>query len=335
MNTWSALYWNKPGFVPISSDGLSVDTDQALVVAQRGNPKNVKLSFFYQGAMLGDHVYLTSKHEIKTQGRTRQLANINQMHPVRTLDPHSEMFKRKLKADFHSVFNRFQYEGGYKNSGAYVVTRGSDRGIMCELNDFENFNKTNPVNGTYVVDLILDYASPRFQAHLIDNPQHQRYLVPNDKIARLNHIYKHKYIRNAYELERVHDDYGLYPSIALFEWTNVANESEFRDVIYSETMGWGVTPAQYEVYMRYHTHPDQWLKELFKRTYLYIKYGESTATPTADQVLENLDGVYSQQVSSYSIVFVNNYHMDGIMETSGTVTNTRFVLSKATFEDIV
>lgn len=335
VNTWSALYWNNSGFVPISSDGLSVDTDRALVVAQRGNPKNVKLSFFYQGAMLGDHVYLTSKHEIKTQGRTRQLANINQMHPVRTLDPHSEMFKRKLKADFHSVFNRFQYEGGYQNSGAYVVTRASDRGIMCELNDFANFNKTNPANGTYVVDVMFEYAMPRFQAHLIENPQHQRYLVPNDKSARLNHIYKHRYINNNYELERVHEDYGLYPSIALLEWTNVANESEFRDVIYSETMGWGVTPAQYEVYMRYHTHPDQWLKELFKRTYLYIKYGEPTATPTADPVLENLDSVYSQQVSSYSIAFVNNYHMDGIMDTSGTVTNTRFVLSKATFEDIV
>ena len=106
-------------------------------------------------------------------------------------------------------------------------------------------------------------------------------------------------------------------------------------MIYADNMGWGTTPAQYEVYMRYHNHPDQWLKELFKLTYLYIKYGDSAANTIGDAVIENLDTIYSQKVSSYSIVFVNIYNLDGIMESSDAVTNTRFVLSKNTFEDIV
>ena len=335
VNTWSALYWNKSGFLPINNEGTSLDTSQAIVIAERGNPKNVKLNFFYQGAMLGDNIYLTSKHEVKNKGRTTQITNINKMHPIRTLDPYSDMFKRKLKADFHSVFNQFQYEAGYKNSGAYVVTRPDDNKIMCELNNFTDFNKSNPVNGMYIVDVMFDYANPRFQGHLLQSPQHQRYLMPNDATTRLDRVYKHKYLNNNYELELVHSDYGLYPSIGLFEWTNVANESEFRDVIYADNMGWGTTPAQYEVYMRYHNHPDQWLKELFKRTYLYIKYGDSAANTIGDAVIENLDTIYSQKVSSYSIVFVNIYNLDGIMESSDAVTNTRFVLSKNTFEDIV
>lgn len=335
VSTWSAYYWNKSGFLPINNDGTSVDINQAIVVAERGNPKNVKLNFFYQGSQLGDHVYITSKQEVKNNGEKIRVANINQMHPIRTLDPYSVMFRHKMKADFHNVFNKYQYEAGYKNSCAYVATRAKDEVIMCELNNFANFNSTNPVNGTYVVDVLFDYAFPRFQAHLIENPQHQRHLIPNNKTARLDHVYKHKYLTNTYELERVHDDYGMYPSVGLFEWTNSANEPEFRDVIYSETMGWGTLPAQYDVYMRYHNHPDEWLKELFKRTYLYIKYGDSCAIPTGDQVIDNLDTVYSQQVSAYSIVFVNNYPLDGIMENSDSVTNTRFVLSKATFEDIV
>jgi hypothetical protein len=335
VSTWSAYYWNKSGFLPINSDGTSVDMNQAIVVAERGNPKNVKLNFFYQGSQLGDNVYLTSKHEVKTQGKNIRMANINQMHPIRTLDPYSDMFRRKMKADFHNVFNKYQYEAGYKNTCAYVVTRAKDGLVMCELNDFVNFNSSNPVNGTYVVDVFFDYAFPRFQAHLIENPQHQRYLIPNSVTARLNHVYTHKYLMNTYELERVHDDYGMYPSVGLFEWSNSANEAEFRDVIYSQNMGWGTLPAQYDVYTRYHNHPDEWLKELFKRTYLYIKYGDSCHTPIGDAVIDNLDTVYGQQVSAYSITFVNSYHLDGIMENSDSVTNTRFVLSKATFEDIV
>ena len=101
----------------------------------------------------------------------------------------------------------------------------------------------------------------------------------------------------------------MYPYISLVQWENSVNNNEFSDVIYTSDMGWGTNSLDNEViYNKFNTNG--WLKELFKITYMYIKYGDIFESLEAkgidDDFLNNLDTHYDNLIDSTSIILVNN-----------------------------
>ena len=352
-SNYNVYYWSgrSTNIVPMRADGASADVDSAVVIKTGRKPTDVNISFFYQGNMVGDNVYITSKREESavtsdettspsngngnSDDAAKLLANVNQMFPVRTLDPYSPMFLRKLKGDFHDHFNAKQSASGYRYSGGFLLTDAAGA-PLAELNNQETFNRSNPVNGMYTVDLMYGVAMPKVQPHLLARAtsSRHRYLAPTKLAERRGSVYKSA--AGGYVLTTVAADYGMFPTIAIFDWQNGANESDFREPIYREDMGWGATPSTESAFARYDAN--DWLRTLFLRTYLYLKYGDALAAKPLDPLVADdaaLTDAYTRLVSASSLRFAQNFPLDGLMETSSMASETRLVLAADTFDTLV
>lgn len=366
-SNYNVYYWERDtNILPMRADGASVDTSTATVIKTGRKPTDVNLSFFYKGNQIGENVYITSmRHEATTEETTTEetttngnggnggnggnsgnsgteetaplIANVNQLFSIRTLDPYSPLFLRKLKGDFHFNFNIKQATAGYRYSGGFVMTDAAGA-PMAELNNPSLFNRSNPVNGMYTVDVLYGVAMPKMQPHLLAraSTSRHRHLAPTTATLRGTSVYKYDVGADAYVLTTVHSDYGLFPSIAIFDWQNGANETDFREPIYREDMGWGVTPDPTTIFERYHERG--WLRTLFRRTYLYLRYGDALAAPASDPLAtddEALDAAYAECATAASLRFAQNFPLDGLMETSALQSETRVVFSAKTFETLV
>ena len=354
-SNYNVYYWDgrSTNIVPMRADGATADVDSAVVIKTGRKPTDVNVSFFYQGNMVGENVYITSKREEGAGDTTEEtsapgnsgnngnggavklLANVNQMFPVRTLDPYSPMFLRKLKGDFHDHFNAKQSMAGYRYSGGFVLTDAVGAPLAV-LNNPATFNRSNPVNGMYTVDLMYGVAMPKVQPHLLAraSSSRHRYLAPTKVAERRTSVYK--YDAEGYALTTVGADYGLFPTIAIFDWQNSANESDFREPIYREDMGWGTTPSAESAFARYDANG--WLRTLFLRTYLYLKYGDALAAKPQDPLVADetaLTDAYARSVSASSLRFAQNFPLDGLLETSSMASETRLVLASETFDTLV
>lgn len=354
-SNYNVYYWSgrSTNIVPMRADGASADVDSAVVIKTGRKPTDVNISFFYQGNMVGENVYITSKREEGASASEdtsspgngngggggadapKLLANVNQMFPIRTLDPYSPMFLRKLKGDFHDHFNAKQSATGYRYSGGFLLSDAAGAPLAV-LNNPGAFNRSNPVNGMYTVDLMYGVAMPKVQPHLLaraDSSRH-RYLAPTKLAERRGSVYK--YGAGGYALTTVAADYGMFPTIAIFDWQNGANEADFREPIYREDMGWGATPSAESAFARYDA--SGWLRTLFLRTYLYLKYGDALAAKPLDPLVADdaaLTDAYTRLVSASCLRFAQNFPLDGLMETSSMASETRLVLAADTFDTLV
>jgi hypothetical protein len=310
--------------LPISADGRSVDVSNASVIAERSAPTTVSINFYNsaESAFVGDEVYISNVDKL----------DINQMYAVKQLDPYSIKFRETIKSDFHEFFNEKQNAQGFKNSGGYIMTKSSfPKTIFCELNQYTD---TMNLESGIVIAAICGINAPLFQVHFLDNEMAQRYYVPNTVSGRKTMVYKYNNASGSYSMVKVHNNYGLFPAISLYEWSGSKNGPEFRVVVYQTSMGWGDTaPDKETVYMRYHANG--WLKELFYRTYLFIAYGSAQAQPVEDDAIRmNLDAMYTNLVSAQSIEFVSSNMLDGTTENLDN-NNTQFVLHKSTFDSLL
>ena len=333
-NRWRVYYFSSNTMVPIDDDGY-VSSKRGRVLRQDKSPDNVALyldTYLNKGKKVGDMIFFSQQ--------TNNMP-VNQMHQLSTLDPYSEMFKVKMVADFFDTFNYKQTLQGYQTSGAGAHMRDGIR--YCRMIGFEQFAAdVGQTDGLYEVELMYVFNSPLFQDSYLDVPvgdesaQIQRYLIPTDPLMRATTVYKYNFVTLSYDLIEVHTDFGLFPSIGLFEWNNAANHSKFTDAVYADYMGWGLESHAQQVYLKYNRTDAagiNWLKEMFRLTYLYLRYGSVHALVDDDPNILNLDLLFEQRVSVDSIRFINTYHPNGLMETSMD-TNTRFVLSKYTFDGL-
>lgn len=357
-SNYNVYYWGdrETNLVPMRADGRTADVDTAVIIKTGRKPTDVNISFFYQGNMVGENVYITSKREESTEeadttttngngngngnngggnASAKLLANVNQMFAIRTLDPYSPMFLRKLKGDFHDHFNAKQAASGYRYSGGFVMT-AADGAPYAMLNNPSTFNRSNPVNGMYTVDVLYGVVMPKVQSHQLTraSSSRHRYLAPTKLAQRRTSVYK--YEPSGYVLTTVDSEYGLFPTIAVFDWQNSANESDFREPIYREDMGWGTTPSAESAFARYDANG--WLRALFLRTYLYLKYGDALAHKPNDPLVADEDALndaYARLVSAGSIRFAQNFPLNGLLESSSMASETRLVLASETFDTLV
>jgi hypothetical protein len=154
------------------------------------------------------------------------------------------------------------------------------------------------------------------------------YLVSNDPVTRLDKAYVFNDSSGTYQLQTINEDYGLYPRITINKWDNSVNETDFSEVIYNDSMGWGV-PDKETVFTRFKNNG--WLLELFKLTYYYIEYGYVIG----DYLNCGIDfETEFDRVTPDDLIFVDE---NNIENTDGSVTenNTIFCFKKSVFQGLI
>nr|QOI90374.1 hypothetical protein HWQ62_00237 [Pyramimonas orientalis virus] len=324
-NTWNVVDFEHNDILPINTDGSGVDMNRGYLVKSGGLPRDVQVSFIKRNKFVGQNVFFT--HESKS--------NINELFPVRNFDPFSKYFKNKCKADFHYFYNIREVEEGYLCPCVSIYFEvGNENQNFVQINSIDDFNNKIGGNKFYDIEFIYFYKAPLYEIKYIVDNMTNKYLISNDANARLNKAYVYDTDTSTYILETINEDYGLYPRITIKKWDNSINNTEFSEVIYKESMGWGIGGADNgpdlpTVFQKFKTNG--WLLELFKVTFKYIKYGYVFGEFT--QFDFNVNLVFDQ-LTADDIVFVDENHLE---TTDGSIieNNTIICFKKQIFVGLI
>jgi hypothetical protein len=300
-NTWVLLEFANKSAIPINSDGTGVNTNAGIIIKRGGQPKDVQLSLISKNRFIGEQCFFT--HASNT--------NINEMFPIRTFDPFSSFFKNKCKTDFNYYYNNKLVEDGFKSRG---YTMHFDKGNeYIQINSVEDFNDRNSGNKFYDIEFMFYFQAPLYEVKYVFEEATNEYLISNDQTSRLTKAYM--YDGENYGLQTINDDYGLFPRITIQKWDNSVNNTEFSDVIYKSTMGWGA-PDTATVFDKFNANG--WLKELFKITYRYIKYGFVIGDDTSIPI--DVDVEYAKLTANDLVFIIEN----NLLATDGTTIIENF-----------
>lgn len=316
-NRWKVVEFIDHNVPPILSDGSGIDLSTSSLIKRGGLPKNVQLSFVQRSRILGENVYLMQETN----------KNVNEMFPLRNYDPMSPFFKNKCKVDFFYYYNLREIEYEFKSTSKTIYFDKTHNQDYVQINSIDNFNNKN--TKFYDVELIYFFNSPLYDVKYIVDGMSNKYLISNNAITRLNQAYIYNDVSDTYILEDVHTDYGLYPRITINKWDNSVNSTEFSEVVYSDSMGWGVSaPDINVVFTKF--KDNGWLLQLFKLTCFYIKYGNVIDDHPDGELGIDVDVVFNE-LTSADITFVNE---DSFVGIDGTVfeNNTIICFKKHVFE---
>jgi hypothetical protein len=320
-NSWKVVEFQNNHILPIKSDGSGVDMALSALVKTGGLPKDVQLSFIKRNKFLGQNVFFT--HDSKT--------NINELFPVRNFDPFSKFFRNKCKADFHHFYNIREVQEGYKCPCVSMYFQsGEVEQQFVQINSVEDFNNKIGANKFYDIEFLYFYKAPLYESKYIVDDMTNNYLISNDPVARLNKAYVYDEVSDTYILQTLHEDYGLYPRITIKKWDNSMNNTEFSEVVYKDSMGWGIGgPNLSTVFNKFKANG--WLLELFKITYKYIKYGYVFGEFTSFDFNVNL---VFDQLTDNDIVFMEDNHLEA---TDGSIieNNTMICFKKTVFQGLI
>lgn len=327
-NRWRVVEFPNNEIPPIGGDGKGVNKSGVKMnsIKYGGNPKDVQLSFLRGNRVIGNNIFITSDNN----------DNVNNMFPLRILDPYSKHFRQKCKADFHYYKNVVDANAGnHINHVSVYFKKGDDEASQfVRLNSMDAFNARSAGNKLYDIELIYYYNAPLYDTRYIVDNMNSHYLIPQSPVDRLNMAYE--LVTNTelnietYQLVEINQDYGLYPRIAIQKWDNSVNLTEFSEVLYDTSMEWGTdTPSLSVVFQRF--KECGWLKELFKITYNYIMYGfiEGEIDELPQQVLNDFN-----RLDETSLVFITG----SSVVVDGTTTfdnNTTVCFNKSVFVDYI
>ena len=312
-NQWNIVEFKNFGILPILSNGSGVDMSSSTLVTRGGLPKNVQASLIRGNRMVGEYLYFAQKSQ----------TNVNEIVPLRIYDPFSDFFKNKCKTDYNLYYNNKEIGYGLKSTSKTMYFTKDTKYI--QLNSIENLNSKTANSKYYDIEFIYYFKSPLYDLKFLLDDMHHQYLISNDKATRLNKAYVYDDELGTYTLQTINEDYGLYPRITIKKWDNSVNDTEFSDVIYTESMGWG-SPDTNTVFTRF--KENGWLLELLKLTYIYIKYGYVIGEE------EKLDidlTVEFAKLTADDLVFVNE---NDLITVDGTIIENKTIvcLRKSVFE---
>ena len=326
-NRWNIYHFENYDVLPILEDGTGIDASKGIVVKNGGSPNNIRLPFVHKKKFIGDEVYFANNNE----------KNVNEYFNVRTLDPYSIKFIQKVKTNFNYFYNIYQTEIGSLSSGKTIYVTKDTQYIT--LNNITQITGKASGSKTYTLECLIYYKSPKYEQKFLNEDMQNEYLISTDPQVRLNQVYQNvidEYGVSSFSLTEVNTNYGLYPYISLIQWENSVNNNEFTDVIYTSDMGWGTTVDLEVVYNKF--NDNGWLKELFKITYMYIKYGDIfeslEAKGITDDFLNNLDTHYDDLIHSSSLALLN---INLITSDSGSSieNTTAFCINKGVYEQYI
>jgi len=314
-NDWRIVEFRKLETLPILSNGHGIDMSSSTLIKRGGIPKNIEASLIRGNRVVGEHLYYLQALQ----------TNVNEIVSLRIYDPFSKNFRNKCKTDFNLFYNNLELQLGYKSSSKTIYFR-KDYDYL-QLNSIDNLN-TKMANSKYCdVEFIYYFKSPLYDIKFLLDTMNHQYLISNDIVTRLDKAYVYNEEQQSYTLEVINQNYGLYPRITLQKWDNSINDTEFSDVVYTESMGWGSpSPDTSTVFTRF--RDNGWLLELFKITYIYIKYGYVIG----EEALFDIDvNAEYEKLTSNDLVFVTDNNVltdDGILIENKTIV----CLKKSVFE---
>ena len=329
-NKWRYVDFGNRKVLPIRSDGKGVDKSSNKMSSLKtgGNPKTFSISLLKQNRSVGQNIYVTADDN----------ENINEMYHLRILDPFSVHWQNKCKADFNWYNNQYLHTlGEYVTDKEIYLAKGDEyEDRYVQINELDNFINRDQSNKLYDVEMIYFFKPPLYETKYITDTMLHKYLIPKSPNESLNTVYEcitdDVLEINTYQLVEVHTDFGLYPRISLQRWDNSMNTTEFIDVIYETSMGWGAggvdadSPELSVVFDRF--NEIGWIEVLFKMTYNYIMHGviEGDISDISDDVLNDI-----QDLTYNDITFVKS---GGIYLTDGTILEgtTTICFRKSVFE---
>jgi len=186
---------------------------------------------------------------------------------MRRFDPGSDLFKKSFTSEYMMVYNPTSYYYGSTPSTFYVQL--SDRGLHSDTSK------------VYIVDFIMNYNHSPIDDPVTREEAGYRFLVPLYVELRINKAVVFNLETTTYSLE---DSYEMYPAITFRKWYSSVNNPDIRKTVYDRRIGWGSSPYSltdiYNKYKAIELGGNGWLFELYKQTYLYIRYGTTIAVPT-------------------------------------------------------
>jgi hypothetical protein len=322
-NKWKVVEFLNNHILPINADGSGVDMSKSYSVKTGGLPKDVQVSFIKRNKFLGESVFFT--HDTKN--------HINELFPMRNYDPYSKFFKNKCKADFHYFYNIKEVSEGFKCPCVtmYFQNGEADHNFV-QINSIDDFNNKIGTNKFYDVEFMYFFKAPLYEVKYVDGiDMTNQYLISNDPVARLDKAYVYDEDSNSYILKVLHTHYGLYPRITIKKWDNSMNNTEFSDVVYKDTMGWGDANGANLTTVFNKFKSNGWLKELFKITYKYVKYGYVFGEVETFDI--NVDLVFNS-LTADDIIFVDENNLE---DTDGNIieNNTMICFKKTVFQGLI
>jgi hypothetical protein len=316
-NEWEIIEFTNQ-LPPLTSDGSGVNKDLSEKLKSGGNPQDIQLSFIFNNRLVGDHIFLTSTGK----------SNINDMFPIRNFDPYSKYFQNKCKADFLYYHNFKEIEYNRKSKDLAIFSGDFDTSYV-QIASLDLFNSRNTGNKFYDIEIMYYYKSPLFDTKFIIENMTNKYLISKDPETRLTQAYVFDESNGTYSLQIINNEYGLYPRITIQKWNNSVNSTEFTEVIYNTSLGWGL-PDNATVFSKFKANG--WIKTLFEITYKYIKYGFVIGKFDSDSIITNIDQ-YVENLTYDDIIFTDENNIisgENIIEN-----NTIFCFKKSVFENLI
>ena len=314
-NQWKIFEFKELETLPILEDGSGVDMSESKLIKRGGLPKNVQLSMVQNGRILGNNLYFSQISK----------TNVNEMFPIRMYDPFSDFFKNKCKTDYNLYYNNQEIEYGFKSTSKTMYFSKDTKYI--QLNSIENLNTKTASSKYYDIEFIYYFKSPLYDIKFLLDDMYHQYLISNDSYARLDKAYVYDDELGSYILKVINENYGLYPRITIKKWDNSVNNTEFSDVIYTDSMGWG-SPDTSTVFTRF--KENGWLLKLFELTYIYIKCGYVIGEEAIVDI--DLTTEYGK-LTPDDLVFVNEN--DVVLDDGTVIENKTIVcLKKSVFESL-
>lgn len=313
-NKWKIIEFTDSDILPILSDGTGVNLSYGQIVKRGNMPRNVQLSLVQGNRVLGNNLYFIQESQL----------NINEFFPIRTFDPYSKYFKNKCKTDYNYFYNNYEIKQGSKSTSQTMYSEKGHDNVYLQINSIDNYNTKIGSTKFFDIEFIFYFKAPLYEIKYIIDNMHHKYLISNDENVRLNKAYVFNDDLNTYTLQTINENYGLYPRISIKKWDNSTNTTEFSDVIYNESMGWG-TPDIQTVFSKFKSNG--WLSKLLELTYIYIKYGYVIGEETIVDININNE---ANKMTSNDIVFVNDNNY--IITSDGeTIENNTVICLKKSF----
>lgn len=299
---WTNKNWNwcvissENEVLGCKGDGSSIDISGSniTIIKEGANNNDVNIPLVKDdGEYIEKSMYLITKGDI---GPLHAL-------PLTSYIPSSVEFKRKAMSDFNTCYNELELRHNVRILNRYVhMPENTNQKIHSnQTKDFiVVFMATNelPVMNSENIILKRDLC-----------------LAPSSPQNRMDSVYVFNTDTDSYELETNSEDGSMaYPFCKFMKWTNSYNTCKFVPTIYKSYIGWGgsTNPTTQGVYDAMASYEGDWLRELYKRTYLFIRYGSTTnmsdsSYPLKDDVdWANIDQYYEaycESVPGYNLRF--------------------------------
>jgi hypothetical protein len=326
---WTNKNWNwcvfslEGGILFPNADGTSIDIcgNGVTIVREGKNNNDVRVDMVKE-----DGEYIDKDLFLITKGNNIPLNTL----PLSCYIPSSRVFKVKAMSDYNTCYN----ESSLKHN-------------VMMLSDFvympENTNQKIHSNQTkdYIVVFLGVNELPIMNSENILLKQ-DLCLAPLLPQERLNSVYVYNTELDVYELETDNENGSMgYPFCQYMKWTNSYNTCKFVPTLYKSYIGWGgsTNPTIEGVYdaMVSYNESVNWLKELYKRTYLYIKYGTTTnISETSYPLKDDLDWANIDQyyVDNCENVIGHNLRFHSI-NINGKDVKNKVMFKKSAFSYII